>query len=257
MPPATSKASDALSKKPNNSARVALIAILASFNVVCDSLIGLPFFSSGVWYSWIFISEPVTGIILGPWAGFSSSFIGVMIGHFIYFRGTEEFLFTLGAPIGTMISAFVFRGKLKTVLTYYVVLICIFFATPISWQLPLYGMWDVYLAMALVLATTCFVELRRKAWNVQSNTGLLRVAAMSAFIGLEADVLFRIFIFVPCQTYQLFYGYDETVLNAIWTLGAIETPVKVMLSTIVTMVVWVPIIIGVRKLNLLNRNHAE
>jgi hypothetical protein len=257
MCPATSNADGVLAKKSSSSARVALIAILASFTVVCDSLIGLPFFSAGVWYSWVFISEPVTGIILGPLAGFSSSFVGVIIGHFVYFRGAEEFLFTLGAPIGTMMSAFVFRGKLKTVLTYYVVLMCVFFATPVSWQLPFYGMWDVYVALGLVLAATLFVEFRRKAWNVQSNTSLLRIAAMSAFIGLEADVLFRIFIFIPCQTYQLFYGYDETVLKAIWTLGAVETPAKVLLSTIVTMVVWVPIVIGLRKLNLLNRNQAE
>ncbi len=257
MCPVNLKGYDFLTRKLSNSTLVSLVAILASFNVVCDSFIGLPFFSAGVWYSWIFISEPVTGILLGPWAGFCSSFIGVMVGHFVYFRGAEEFLFALGAPIGTMISAFAFKGKWRTVSLYYLTLIGIFFATPISWQLPFFGMWDVYLALGLVVVTVCFVECRRQPWNVKSKTRLLCVGAMSAFIGLEADVLFRIFLFVPCQTYQLFYGYDETMLKAIWTLGAVETPVKVMLSTIITIVVWIPILTSIRKLAILPRDHAK
>ena len=68
-------------KKLEDSAFVSLIAVFAAFNVICDSLIGPPLPFSGVWYSWIFVSEPITGIILGPLAGFFSSFIGVMIGH--------------------------------------------------------------------------------------------------------------------------------------------------------------------------------
>jgi hypothetical protein len=246
-----------LSRKLKSSTFVSLIAILASFNVVCDSLVGFQFFSAGVWYSWIFISEPVTGIILGPLAGFFSSFIGVMVGHFVYFRGAEEFLFTLGAPIGTMMSAFVFRGQWRLVLLYYLALIGVFFATPISWQLPFWGMWDVYLGLGLIFVAACLGRYRRKLWNLKSSTGVLLVGGMSAFIGLEADVLFRIFIFVPCQTYQLFYGYDAGALKGIWALGAVETPVKVMLSTIVTIAVWMPIFMSVRKLNLVTQNQLN
>ena len=144
-------------KLSENSSLVALIAIFASSNVVCDSLMSTPsFFSYGVWSSWIFISVPITGIILGPFAGFFSSLIGVMIGHVIYFRDVFEFLYTFGAPIGTIIAALVFRGKWKVVLLYYLVLLGAFFATPISWQLPLWGMWDVYVAFGLIFIVLFF-----------------------------------------------------------------------------------------------------
>jgi len=237
-------------KKLMDSAFVSLIAVFASFNVVCDSLIGPPLPFSGVWYSWVFISEPITGIILGPWAGIFSSFIGVMIGHFILFYGAEEFLFTLGVPIGAMISALIFRGKWKIALVYYLALLAAFFATPIAWQLPLWGMWDVYAALGLLFATVAIVKRRKNLWNIESNICLFHVLALSAFIGLEADVLFRIFILIPCQTYQLFLGYNLNTLQALWIVGAVETSTKAALSTVITVIIGLPIINVVRKMGL-------
>jgi hypothetical protein len=205
---------------------------------------------SGVWYSWIFISEPITGIILGPLVGFFSNFIGVMIGHSINFVDVYEFLFTFGAPIGTVISALVFRGKWGIVLTYYFALLGGFFAAPVAWQLPFWGMWDVYLAFALLLVTAAVATKWKSLWNAKSNVRLLYILALSAFIGLEADVLFRIFIFVPCQTYRLFYGCEVSVLQGIWAMGAVETPVKAALSTVVTILIGPPIINAAQKMGL-------
>jgi hypothetical protein len=228
-----------------------LVAVFAAFNIVCDSLVVPPLLPySGVWYSWIFISEPITGIILGPLAGFFSNLVGVMAGHFINFIDIYEFLFTLGAPIGAMISALVFRGKWGIVLAYYFALLGGFFAAPVSWQLPFWGMWDVYLAFAVLLVTVVVAAKWKSLWNVKSNIRLVYILALSTFIGLEADVLFRIFIFVPCQTYRLFYGYDVSVLQAIWAMGAVETPIKVALSTVVTVLVGPPIISAARKMGL-------
>jgi len=238
-------------KKLTSAAFISLVAVFAAFNIVCDSLVVPPLLPySGVWYSWIFISEPITGIILGPLAGFFSNLVGVMAGHFINFIDIYEFLFTLGAPIGAMISALVFRGKWGIVLAYYFALLVGFFAAPVSWQLPFWGMWDVYLAFAVLLVTVVVATKWKSLWNVKSNIRLVYILALSTFIGLEADVLFRIFIFVPCQTYRLFYGYDVSVLQAIWAMGAVETPIKVALSTVVTVLVGPPIISAARKMGL-------
>jgi len=64
-----------------------LMAIFATLSIICDSVIGLPQLSSGVWYGWIFLMEPIAGIVLGPYAGFVSTLIGVLAGHSIYLRG--------------------------------------------------------------------------------------------------------------------------------------------------------------------------
>ena len=230
---------------------VSTVAVFAAFNIICDSLMGPPLpMPPSVWYSWIFIATPITGIVLGPYAGFLSSLIGVMIGHSIYFRDVYEFLFTLGAPLGAMVAGFLFRGRWKMVLTCYTALLGVYFITPIAWQLPIWGMWDVYLAYAILLVAVMMI--RMGSWNPKSK-GLLYVIALSTFIGLEADILFRIFVFIPGQTYRLFYDYSVETLRFIWVEGAAETPIKVALSTLVTAIVGPPVIRAVRKTKLFSK----
>jgi len=227
---------------------VSLVTVFASLNMILDSLMGLPGLSSGVWFSWVFIAEPITGIVLGPYAGFLATFIGVMIGHCIYFQGPYEFLFTLGAPIGAMVSGFLFRKEWKTILTYFTALLTIYFITPISWQLPLWGMWDTYLAYAALILAIMLIT-KSRSWKLQSK-GLIYTVGLCAFIGLEADVLFRIFVFIPCQTYKLLYNYSVIELQSIWVAGAAETPIKIAMSILFTAIVVPPLIKVLRKTNL-------
>ena len=234
-------------EKMRKSQFLALIAIFASINVVSDSFMSLPEFPSGVWYSWNFLVEALTGIVLGPFAGFTATFIGVMIGHYIYFIDVYEFLFSIGAPIGAMFSAFLFRGNWKHALVYYTALFAAYFVTPIAWQLPIWGMWDTYLAYAVLIAA--ILMIRKGLWE-RGSKRLPFALAVSAFVGLEADVLFRIFIFVPCQTYQLFYGFGVETLQLIWTVGAVGTPIKAALSTLLTAVVGHTLVKTLRKANL-------
>jgi len=240
-------------KKMRKSQFLALVAVFASLNVVFDSLMGLPEFSSGVWYSWIFIVEPINGIVLGPYAGFLSSFIGVMIGHSIYFRDVYEFLFTLGAPIGAMVAGFLFRGKWKMVLTYYTALLGIYFITPIAWQLPIWGMWDVYLAYFILLVVAVMMA-RKGSWNPEPK-GLLYVIALSALIGLEADILFRIFVFIPGQTYRIFYDLGAETLIPIWIEAAAITPIKVAISILVTTIIVPPLVKVIKKTGILREDN--
>lgn len=226
---------------------LALVAVFASVNVVSDSFMSLPEFPSGVWYSWNFLVEAITGIVLGPLAGFTATFIGVMIGHYVYFIDVYEFLFTVGAPIGAMFSALLFRGKWKPALVYYTALFAAYFATPIALQLPIWGMWDTYLAYAILIAAIFMIS--KGLWEHTSKR-LPFIIAISAFIGLEADVLFRIFVFVPCQTYQLFYGFGVEALQLIWAVGAVGTPIKAALSTLFTVVIGYPLVKALKKANL-------
>lgn len=210
---------------------VSLVAAFAAINFICDAIV-FPQLSEGVWYGFVFISEPITGIVLGPYAGFLSTFIGVMVSHVISPIGVEEFLFTIGAPIGALVSALLLRGGRRKVFAYYTVLLAGYFITPVAWQLPFLGMWDVYLAYIALLATMMLVSRKSKPAK-ELNTNRIFLAAC-AFVGLEADVLFRIFLFVPCQTYRFFYGLPVEALQAIWIAGAVITPIKVAVSALFT-----------------------
>jgi len=231
-------------KRMKKARLLSLVAIFATLNAVCDSIAGLSLFEYGVWWSLIFLVVPLTGIVLGPYAGFLSTFVGVIIGHFVFFRETSEFFFTLGAPIGAMVSGLLFEGKWKVVFAYYTVIFVAYFITPIAWQLPIWGMWDTYLAYAGLLVI--LMIFRKNPSKLESN-GLLRASAMCAFIGLEADILFRVFVLVPCQTYWYVYHWPLEALQMAWVLNAAVTPVQVAFSSLVTAMVVSPLIKVIRK----------
>jgi hypothetical protein len=89
-------------------------------------------------------------------------------------------------------------------------------------------MWDVYLAFIILLTI------------VQLNIEKTRIVT-SIFIGLEADILFRIFLFVPLRTYHIFYGFTVDTMRLIWVSGALMTPIQVCLSILFTMILYTPI----------------
>ena len=140
-----------------------------------------------------------------------------------------EYMFTIGAPVGSMMAGFTFRGQVKRVFVYYTVMLGSYFATPIFTHLPIWGMWDSYVAYA-ILIVFCAILI------IKGSEEIKRISpyAVSVFVGLEADVLLRIFILVPCQGYQFFYGWTVESLVAIWTVPApLITPFKVLLAAFV------------------------
>jgi hypothetical protein len=222
----------------NRSQLIAMVAILAALNVITDSFAAPPEVPSGVWYSWNFLVTPLTGIILGTTFGFLATSVGVLVGHFIYFIDVYEFFFTVGAPIGVAITALIYQNRWKPVLAYYILLFVAYWTNPVAWQLQSWAMWDTYLALIILVSMMVFGG--RFIRNMLQNISLR--LALAAFIGLEADVLFRIFLLVPGGAYQYFYGWDIEILRIVWVSGAVGTPLKVVLSTFATVVIGKPVV---------------
>lgn len=78
---------------------------------------------------------------------------------------------------------------------------------------------------------------------------------LCAFIGLEADVLFRIFLFIPCQTSQIIYGFNVETLQLIWVAGTFVTPIQVALSTLATSIIGTPFIKVLKQTIFFDSNH--
>lgn len=236
--------------KTRKSIFISTIAVFAALTTISDLILESPLPYSGVWLSWIFIIEPITGILLPPYASFLATLLGVMVGHSIRFRGIYEFAFTLGAPFGAAVSSLIFRRKFRLALVYYTALLGAYFAVPVSWSLPPYGMWDVYLGFGCLLAVTLIVKRKSEIWKSHSYKSFY-VSALCAFIGLEADVLFRIFLLITCQTYWVFYGWNIKVLQGIWAVGAVETPIKAGLASLTAAIFISPIIKSLKGLNII------
>lgn len=212
-----------------NSKVISLIALFAALQVAFDIVV-VPSFSAGIWFGWIFILSPIAGIALGPYNGFISTFIGVMIGHWIVPRETiYEFIFTIGAPIGSMISGFIFQKSVNRVLIIYTTMILLYFLSPVSWFLPIWGIWDCLAAYAVLIFLALYLSFKGSE-EIQLKSPYV----ISAFLGLEADILFRISILIPFQGYNYFYGLTPEALIALWTVPApLITPLKVLLAMLV------------------------
>ena len=118
--------------------------MFAAITVVLDSVV-TPGFSAGVWYGWAFLFSPINGIILGPFDGLITTLVSVIIGHTVVFRESfYEYIFTLGAPISALTSGLVYRKR--NVILYFAILLGAYYISPISRNLPIWGMWDVYIA---------------------------------------------------------------------------------------------------------------
>ncbi len=213
---------------------VAFTSIFAAMAAVLD-LILTPGFYSGIWDSWIFLLSPIVGVLLGPVGGFVAIGIGSLVGHVLFYRDIFEMVYMIGAPVGAAMAGFVYQRRWKPVIAFYSVLLGGYFMYPISWSLPLFGIWDILVGFGFVLL---FSVLTRKGWWDESTKGknLLNLV-FCAVIGLESDILTRVFILVPGQTYWLFYGFTPEDLQLIWLGAGIITPIKVILAVIVMVTV--------------------
>ena len=212
-----------------NTRDVAVVTMFAALTAVSDSISGIPQLHSGVWYSWVFLMVPLNGIVLGSLYGSLATMMGVFVGHFIYFRGVEEFLFAIGAAVGSAVCGLMWNRRIYPVIIFYTLCLISYFLTPISFSLPLWGMWDTYLAYVAVLLvglpftgiSSGWIEDHLRYWVV-----------FCSFIGVEADILFRIFLFIPAGTYRSIYGFPLEILREIWVLSAASTPIQVAISVL-------------------------
>ncbi len=87
-------------------------------------------------------------------------------------------------------------------------------------------------------------------WLETGRKGMFSlVFAVAAFVGIEADVLTRIFIFVPLNFYEVM-GIPSFWLPEIFVLGAFQTPIEAVLSVLATVIISVPLLNRLKKMGL-------
>jgi hypothetical protein len=223
----------------NRSRFVAFTAVFTAMIAVLD-IISTGLFYAGIWDSWMFLISPLVGVLLGPYVGALSVGLGNLVGHIVYFRDPYELVFMIGAPLGAAMAGFVYQKRWRPTLVIYSLLLLGYFLTPVTWALPLIGIWDILVGYG-VLLVFCFITVRGLR-PTDETKGTFFDLFMSAVIGLESDVLLRVFILVPGQTYWFFYGWTEETLYDIWIAAGVIIPIKVLLSTIALMAIGIPLL---------------
>ena len=219
---------------------ITFTAIFAAMIAILDSIPIIPGFYSGIWDSWGFMLSPIVGIMLGPVLGAIAVGLGGLVGHLIYFRDPLELLFMLGAPVGAGIAGLVYQQRWRSAFTIYSLLLLGYFITPVTWLLSLWGIWDVLLGFTLVLSFTVLSSFNKLDTGPLSST--ISKLALATVIGLESDILVRIFILIPGQVYWFFYGLPVEELQLMWLVAGVITPLKVIMAAIATVAIGKPLL---------------
>ena len=215
---------------------IALTAVFAALHAALYT------FSFGLWRNWAIYLEPIEGVILGPWAGFSAALFGSGIGRLI--RPTADWMFgVIAEPIGVLAAGFLAKGKWKPVMGLYAIMLAAYFLHPFGRWFPLWTILDVLLAFILIYPAA------RLSQNIFSSDLRLLPVSLSiiSFIGTVTDSLTRIFLLVPGGLY-LFLGWPPEGVFDAFVFGAAWSYVEDVLVVSVSFLVGVPILFALRKI---------
>ncbi|MCS7114882.1 MAG: hypothetical protein N0A00_05730 [Candidatus Bathyarchaeota archaeon] len=215
---------------------VAFVGVFAALHVV------LYFMSFGLWRNWAIYIEPMEGVVLGPWAGFLTAFIGSVVARAI--KPIDVWMFGVVAePLGVLAAGFLAKGKWKPVLAIYAIMLAAYFAHPFGTWLPIWTILDILLALALIYPSA---RLSKNLFG--QNIKLLPTSLiLLSFVATVTDSLTRVFLLIPVGLYNVF-GWPPEAVYYIFIGGAIGSYIEDMLVVITSLLVGVPLLIAFKKL---------
>jgi hypothetical protein len=219
---------------------VSLIAVFAALHSI------LYFLSFGLWRNWAIYLEPIEGIILGPWVGFATAFIGSSVARFI--KPDSFWMFGIIAePLGVLVSAFLSRGRWQESIIIYAIMLTAYFVHPFGRMLPLWTVLDIILAFILI------IPVAKLGKHILKNDvkRLSMAIVLVSFVGIATDSLVRVFLLVPSGLYVIFnWSYD--ILYEVFVLGAVNSYIEDLLVVVVSFLVSVPLMLRLHKTPILH-----
>jgi len=136
------------------SRQVAIVAIFAALYAVVSRLPGIPIIGAGTKIEFVVILDPIVGILLGPWVGGLTSFLGNFIAWIIPSSTVYGLLNLPTGPVTAMVSGNLARStkssNWKFAVIIYAVLMGLWYLTPPG-QEVLYYPFLHWTAFALIL----------------------------------------------------------------------------------------------------------
>lgn len=204
--------------KGRSASRSVLISLIATLAALHSILSVMP----GVWRRWSIVLEPLEGLIAGPVGGVAAALVGALVGRVLK---PDAFLienfFGFAEGIGALGAGFLAKGRWKPVAAIYTILLGAFLVHPVARIVPLWTLWDIYLAFT-VLVVGLF---SKRIFTRRDPKGLPFRVGFIAFIAVELDVLFRIFMLIPLGLYRL-YPIPLELMPEIFIAGAFTTPLE-------------------------------
>lgn len=216
--------------------KVAFVGVFAALHVI------LYFMSFGLWRNWAIYLEPIEGIILGPWAGFSAALIGSIVARAI--KPIDFWMFGIVAePMGVLACGLLAKGRWKPVIAIYAFMLTAYFVHPFGTWLPLWTILDILFAFALIYPVA---KMSRSLF--EENVKRLPISLiLVSFVGTVTDALTRVFLLIPAGLY-MFFGWPPEGVYFVFVTGAVDSYVEDVLVVVVSLLVGVPLLVALRRI---------
>ncbi|MEM2936425.1 MAG: hypothetical protein QW231_04520, partial [Candidatus Bathyarchaeia archaeon] len=216
---------------------LALVGVFAAFHVI------LYFMSPpALWRNWAIYLEPIEGIVLGPWAGFSAALIGSIVARMI--KPIDVWMFGIVAePMGVLVSGLLAKGRWKPAVAIYAFMLTAYFVHPFGRWLPLWTILDILIAFALIYP----VAKMGKGLFEEDVKRLPLSLILLSFIGTVTDALTRVFLLIPAGLYILL-GWPLEDVYLVFVFGAIDSYIEDGLVVLVSFLVGAPLLVALRRI---------
>ncbi|MGC8849124.1 MAG: hypothetical protein ACP5QI_01460 [Candidatus Bathyarchaeia archaeon] len=162
-------------------------------------------------------------MVAGPTGGVAAAFIGALAGRILKPDALPvENFFGFAEGIGALGAGLLAKGRWRLVASIYVIILAGFLLHPVARIIPLWTLWNIYLAFIVLLVSGL---LFKEVLNRRDPKGLPFRIGIIAFIAVELDVLFRIFMLIPLGLYRL-YPIPLELMPEIFIAGAFTTPLE-------------------------------
>jgi len=232
------------------SLRIGLISVFAALHATLYFLsppTATFFFTYALWRNWAIYLEPLEGIILGPEAGFYAALIGSVAGRTMRPTDPASWIYgVIAEPLGVLVCAFLARGRWKSVLPIYAIMLIAYLMH------PFFGMWFPLSFLAVLDSLAAFVLIYPVAkigrWVFKGNVQRLSLSlVLISFVGIATDALVRVFLLVPAGLWLMFTPFPD-VAYEIFVAGAIGSYIEDILVVIVSFAGGVPLLVALRKI---------
>ncbi len=222
---------------------VALMAIFAALYYVLSLVapIRIPTGVGNLEISFAALIASVIGIVLGPYLGTASAFIGASVAWILPPSGGSLFglPFLLSPALNALVTGLIFYKKWKFGLGVFVVFIVAFLFTPPIW--PVTENWYVALAVLFdkIIALLMIVPVALFAKQLSFAKASLFYFLLF-FIGNQADNMWGSFIFATPMVYGLF-GYGASDVQLAFLASPLLYPAVRLIQALIGMLIAVPL----------------
>ena len=186
--------------------------------------------------------EPIEGVVLGPWAGFSAALIGSLVARTV--KPVDVWMFGIVAePLGVLAAGLLARGRWRPVMAIYAFMLAAYFVHPFGRWLPLWTILDILLAFALIYPVA---KIGKSLFGENVKRIPISLVLVS-FVGTVTDALTRVFLLIPAGLYT-FFGWSPEVVYSIFIMGAVDSYIEDVLVVVVSFLVGVSLLLALRRM---------